>query len=66
MVLHSSLELGVEYSGFLSMMVTPEFWQRCWFCLRGHIVSYWDYPHDQMDKVISATPKMSAVDVTFA
>jgi hypothetical protein len=60
MVLHSSLELGVEYSGFLSMMETLEFWQRRWFYLRGHMVSYWDYPHHQIDKVINATPKTFA------
>jgi hypothetical protein len=54
MVLQSSVELAVEYSSFLSMMETREFWQRRWCCLRGHIVSYWDYPHDQTDKVISA------------
>ncbi|XP_023705186.1 anillin isoform X3 [Cryptotermes secundus] len=61
MVLHSSLELWVEYSGFLSMMETLEFWQRRWFCLRGHMVSYWDYPHDQIDK-----PPVGEVDLRLS
>jgi hypothetical protein len=55
MVLQSSVELQVRYSGFLSMMETWGSWQRRWCCLKGHVISYWNYPLEELNKVRNTT-----------
>ncbi|XP_069682002.1 anillin-like isoform X2 [Periplaneta americana] len=70
MMLHASLKLEIEHSGFLSMMEISGLWQRRWCYLKGYTVSYWNYPDDQqlkpplgqIDLRLSVTDSVSPVD----